>query len=143
MFRRGQRTSVREAVNESASRLAAPQSGAEAQRSERELAESLLSLCGATLREGTVLIAQEGDELLGVAVLRLHAGDAEILALVTDPNHRHRGVGRQLVLEMVKRARVARCNLLRVRISRTDDGVLGFFRALGFEETHLALDLAL
>src|SRR3954466_9835736 len=107
MFRRGQRTSVREAVNEKA--------------------ESLLSLCGATLREGTVLIAQEGDELLGVGVLRLYAGDAEILALVTDPNHRHRGTGGQLVLERVKRARQSRCTLLRVRISRTDDGVVGFF----------------
>ena len=123
MFRRGQRTSVREAVNEKA--------------------ESLLSLCGGTVREGTVLIAQEGDELLGVAVLRLHAGEAEILSLVTDPNHRHRGVGRQLVLEMSRRARLAKCSVLRVRISRTDDGVLGFFRGLGFDDTHVALDLVL
>jgi len=123
MFRRGQRTSVREAVNEKA--------------------ESLLSLCGATLREGTVLIAQEDDELLGVAVLRLHSGEAEIVALVTDPNHRHRGVGRQLVLEMSRRARLAGCTRLRVRISRTDDGVVGFFRGLGFDDTHLALDLLL
>ena len=123
MFRRGQRTSVREAVNEKA--------------------ESLLSLCGGTVREGTVLIAQEGDELLGVAVLRLHAGEAEILSLVTDPNHRHRGVGRQLVLEMSRRARLAKCSVLRVRISRTDDGVLGFFRGLGCDDTHVALDLVL
>ena len=123
MFRRGQRTSVREAVNEKA--------------------ESLLSLCGATLREGTVLIAQEGDELLGVAVLRLYSGEAEILALVTDPNHRHRGIGRQLVLEMSQRARAAKCTVLRIRISRTDDGVVGFFRGLGFDDTHLALDLTL
>lgn len=123
MFRRGQRTSVREAVNEKA--------------------EALLSLCGSTLREGTVLIAQQDDEVLGVAVLRLHAGEAEILSLVTDPNHRHRGVGRQLVLEMSRRARLAGCSLLRVRLSRTEDGVVGFFRGLGFDDTHLALDLTL
>ena len=123
MFRRGQRTSVREAVNEKA--------------------ESLLSLCGSSLREGTVLIAQEDDELLGVAVLRLHAGEAEIVALVTDPNHRHRGVGRQLVLEMSRRARLAGCTRLRVRIARTEDGGVGFFRGLGFDDTHLALDLTL
>ncbi len=123
MFRRGQRTAVREAMNEKA--------------------ESLLSLCGATLREGTVLVAQQEDELLGVAVLRLHAGEAEIVALVTDPNHRHRGVGRLLVLEMSRRARLAGCPRLRVRISKTDDGVVGFFRGLGFDDTHLALDLLL
>jgi len=123
MVRRGQRTSVREAVNEKA--------------------ESLLSLCGASLREGTVLIAQEGEELLGVAVLRLHQGEAAILSLVTDPNHRHQGVGRKLVLEMSRRARLAGCTVLRVRISRTEDGVVGFFRGLGFDDTHLALDLTL
>lgn len=123
MFRRGQRTSVREAVNEQA--------------------EALLSLSGAPRREGTVLIAQDGEDLLGVGVLRLHAGEAEILSLVTDPNYRHRGVGRQLVLEMCRRARLAGCTRLRVRIARREDGVLGFFRGLGFDETHLALDLAL
>lgn len=108
-----------------------------------EKARALLSLCGQSTREGTVLIAQEGDELLGVAVLRLGDPHAEILALVTDPNARHRGVGRLLVLEMSRRARVAGCSLLRVRVSKTDDGVLGFFAALGFDETHLALDLPL
>lgn len=123
MFRRGQRTSVREAVNEKAL--------------------ALLSLSGARYREGTVLIAQEGEELLGVAVLRVHAGEAEILALVTDPNHRHRGVGRALLLEMSRRARLTGCTVLRVRLRRTDDGVVGFFRALGFDDTHLALDLLL
>lgn len=76
-------------------------------------------------------------------MLRLAAGEAEIVALVTDPNHRHRGVGRQLVLEMSRRARLAGCTLLRVRISRTDDGPLAFFRGLGFDDTHLALDLPL
>jgi ribosomal protein S18 acetylase RimI-like enzyme len=123
MIRRGQRTSVREAVNEKA--------------------EALLSLCGARPREGTVLIAQEGDELLGVAVFRLHPGEAELLALVTDPNHRHHGVGRQLVFEVSQRARLAGCSRLRVRVSRTEDGVVGFFRGLGFDDTHLALDLTL
>jgi ribosomal protein S18 acetylase RimI-like enzyme len=123
MFRRGQRTSVREAVNEKA--------------------EWLLALCGQRWREGTVLVAQEGDEVLGVAVLQLGARHAEILALVTDPNFRHRGVGRQLVLEMSKRARRAGCELLRVRLPKSDDGAVGFFRGLGFDDTHLALDLAL
>lgn len=123
MLRRGQRTSVR--------------------AKENERARALLALCGQSTREGTVLVAQEGDEVLGVAVLRLGDPHAEILALVTDPNFRHRGVGRQLVLEMCRRARVAGCSLLRVRISKTDDGVHGFFRSLGFDDTHLALDLVL
>ena len=106
-------------------------------------AEGLLALCGASAREGTVLVAQEAGEVLGVAVLRLAAPDGEILALVTDPNVRHRGIGRRLVEEMARRARVAGCTRLRVRLSRTDDATTGFFRALGFDDTHVALDLPL
>jgi ribosomal protein S18 acetylase RimI-like enzyme len=123
MSRRGQRTSVIEVVNEKA--------------------QALLSLSGQSTREGTVLVAQEGDELLGVAVFRLGDPHAELLALVTDPNARHRGVGRRLVLEICRRARQAGCRWLRVRVPKTDDGVHGFFRGLGFDETHLALDLVL
>lgn len=108
-----------------------------------ERTEALLALGGQPLREGTVLVAQAGEELLGVGVLRLGPVDGEILALVTDPNHRHRGVGRELVLEMARRARAAGCVQLRVRVPLTRDGVVGFFRALGFDETHLALDLPL
>ena len=106
-------------------------------------AENLLALCGATVRDGTVLVAQEGGEVVGVAVLRLGGGEAEILALVTEPNHRHHGVGARLVAEMTRRARVAGCRLLRVRLPRADDATHTFFRALGFDDTHVALDLML
>lgn len=123
MFKRGRGTSVREAVN--------------------ERVDWLLSLCGAQVREGTVLLAQDGDEVRGAAVLRLGAPDAEILALVTDPGFRHRGVGRELVLEMARRARRAGCTRLRVRVARSDDAVIGFFEALGFDDSSVALDLAL
>lgn len=108
-----------------------------------ERAEALLALSGQAPGKGTVLVAQDGDEVLGVGVLRVADGEAEILALVTDPNHRHRGVGRQLVLEMARRARAARCTLLRIRVPRREDAAAAFFRALGFDDTHLALDLSL
>lgn len=121
--RRGQRTAVRETVNEQA--------------------EALLALCGQALPQGTVLVAQTTDEVVGVAVLRLQPGEAEIVALATDPNHRHRGVGRELVVEMSRRARAAGCTLLRVRVPKREDAAVAFFRALRFDDTHLALDLSL
>lgn len=105
--------------------------------------ESLLALCGASVRDGSVLVARDADDVVGVAVLRLVAPDAEIVALVTDPNHRHRGVGRELVLEMARRARTGGCTRLRIRLARSDDATVAFFRALGFDDTHVALDLPL
>lgn len=106
-------------------------------------AESLLALCGAAVRGGQVLIVQRGGLVLGVGVLRLAAPDAEIVALVTDPNYRHHGVGRLLVREMARRARVGGCARLRVRLRRSDDAPLAFFARLGFEDTHVAFDLPL
>lgn len=123
MFRRGPRTAVKEAVNAQA--------------------EALLSLGGWHVREGTVLVAQTGDDVVGVAMLRLGARDAEVLTVITDANHRHRGVGRALMQEMVRRARLAGCRRLHVRFPLADDASAGFFRALGFEVTQVTLDLAL
>lgn len=105
--------------------------------------DSMLALCGVRADAGQVLVVLRDEEVLGVGVLRLDGLDAEIVALVTDANHRHRGVGRQLVREMARRARRAGCGRLRVRLSRTDDATATFFRALGFDDTHIALDLAL
>ena len=123
MFRRGRGTSVKEAVNDQAL--------------------ALLSLSGGSPGDGTVLIAQDRDEVVGVGVLRLGGPDAEVLALVTDPNHRHRGIGRALVAAMSARARASGAARLRVRLARRDDAAVAFFRALGFDDTHLALDLPL
>lgn len=106
-------------------------------------AESLLTLCGASVRDGLVLVVQREGLVLGVGVLRLAPPDAEIVALVTDPNHRHRGVGRLLVRDMARRARIAGCSRLRVRLARSDDAPLAFFSRLGFEDTHVAFDLSL
>lgn len=106
-------------------------------------AESLLALCGASVREGQVLVVQREGLVLGVGVLRVAPPDAEILALVTDPNHRHRGVARLLIREMGRRARSGGCERLRIRLPRSDDSAHAFFLRLGFEDTHLAFDLSL
>lgn len=106
-------------------------------------AESLLALRGASVRDGQVIVVQREGVVLGVAVVRLLSPDAELVALVTDPNHRHRGVGRLLVRDLARRARIAGCTRLRVRLPRSDDAALAFFVRLGFEDTHVAFDLPL
>ncbi len=106
-------------------------------------AEALLALVGSRVDDGTVLVVVRGGEVLGASVVRVCGLDADLLALVTDPNHRHRGIGRRLVVESVRRARIAGCRRLRVRLPKTLDGLATFFAHLGFEETQLALDLEL
>ncbi len=102
-------------------------------------AEALLALVGSRVDDGTVLVVVRGGEVLGASVVRVCGLDADLLAL----NHRHRGIGRRLVVESVRRARIAGCRRLRVRLPKTLDGLATFFAHLGFEETQLALDLEL
>ena len=111
--------------------------------SEVSQVEALLQSHGLERGEGTALVAMEHEAVVGVAVLRLAGRDGEVVALVTDARHRHRGIARTLVLEMKRRARDAGCQRLRVRLSQQRDAAITFFLALGFEQTHLALDLSL
>lgn len=106
-------------------------------------AEALLTLHGALALEGTRLVVHRDGVVLGVATVRLSSPTAELLSVLVDPNHRHRGLGRRLIAETVRRARIAGCTRLWVHLPRTADGALGFFRHLGFEDTHVALDLRL
>jgi len=116
---------------------------AESSPSRSSRVEALLALVGVGVADGLVLVAHREEELVGAAVVRLHPPDAELVALVTEPNHRHQGVGRLLVRELERRARIAGCTRLRVRLPRRDDAAHSFFARMGFEDTHVAFDRAL
>ncbi len=105
--------------------------------------EALLGLCGGARPRGAVLVATAAGQVLGVAVFDVSGPEAELRAVVTEPSARFRGVGRFLVLQVAARARAAGCSCLRVHVPRIGDAALGFFRGLGFDETHVALDLSL
>lgn len=81
--------------------------------------------------------------LLSLALGRLLHRDsrrAEITALVTDRRFRHRGTARALLERAEALARAAGCDLVCLRSSHQRDDAHAFYRAVGFEETHLAFD---
>jgi GNAT superfamily N-acetyltransferase len=96
-----------------------------------------------------VFVAELELEVVGAAVIEaahpLHrAGrEAALTALAVDPDCRHRGVGRALAATAVAWARRERCHGLQVRVSLLHDDAHGFFRAIGFEETHRTFDWSL
>lgn len=93
-----------------------------------------------------VWVAELGLELAGAAVVELshplhrHGREAALTALVTASDCRHRGVGRGLVFAALAWARREGCFNLQARVGLAHDDALGFFRAVGFEETHRAFD---
>ncbi|MBK7860377.1 MAG: GNAT family N-acetyltransferase [Archangiaceae bacterium] len=93
-----------------------------------------------------VLVAELDDAVVGLAVLELihplHRGapEAVLTALVTDANTRHRGVARALLAEVSRRARQAGAATLYLRCHRRRDDAHAFYRAQGFDETHLTFN---
>ena len=93
-----------------------------------------------------VVVAELDGDVVGLAVLELlhpfHRGAPEgvLTALVTEPNARHRGVARVLLADVSRRARQSGATKLQLRCHHRRDDAHAFYRAQGFEETHLTFD---
>ena len=100
----------------------------EALRPQFELAEDSRSQLDAYIAAGDVLVAVEGDEVVGHLQL---LGD-EIKNMAVLEAHRGRGVGRALVGAAMDRARRGHVGVLRVATGAADTGNLRFYQRLGF-----------
>lgn len=89
--------------------------------------------------KGTVCLVAEDrvwDRLAGFSVARVVVDEMEILNLAVAPEYRRRGFARRLLGEVLARAErqgVKQC-WLEVRVS--NGAALGFYRTLGFTESH-------
>ncbi|MEV7693813.1 GNAT family N-acetyltransferase [Microbacterium sp. NPDC089189] len=108
-----------------------------------EIADPAAAFAGSS-----VLIAERGDEALGMAVLRVPpgvagmdegaaagdaAGDAEIKRLWVDPGARGAGVGSALLADAATRARAVGAASLRLSVWDWRDDAIGLYRARGFQ----------
>ena len=98
------------------------------------LAEDSPALLDAYLPEGDVLVAIEGDRIVGH--LQLLDGDeparAEIRNMAVAATHRRRGIGRLLVETAVARVRARDGTLLEVATAAADVDNLRFYQRTGF-----------
>jgi GNAT superfamily N-acetyltransferase len=108
--------------------------------------EAVASRLELSLPTRRALLAELSGSAVGLAVLELlhplhrAAPEAVLTALITDANTRHRGVARALIVEASLRARQQGATLLYLRCDRRRDDAHGFYRAQGFEETHLTFE---
>ncbi len=88
-------------------------------------------------------IAVEAGEVVGsVAVVPLHGWSSHVgeVRLVVDPEHRGRGIGRQLARHAVAEAVELGLAKLVVEVISDQAALIGMFRALGFEPEALLAD---
>jgi GNAT superfamily N-acetyltransferase len=106
---------------------------------------SLLRRISALPREDRILMALEGDLLLGFAHLRI-ARDltaeegAEVVSIVVRKSHRRRGIGRMLVTASETWARQSGRARLLLRTDVVRTAAHAFYVALGYQETATTVD---
>ncbi len=101
-----------------------------------ELAEDSRAELDAYIGAGDVLVAVEGDELVGHLQL---VGD-EIKNMAVVEAHRGRGVGRALVVAAIEHGRREHSAVLRVATGAADTGNLRFYQRLGFRMRSIERD---
>jgi GNAT superfamily N-acetyltransferase len=99
---------------------------------------------------GAVLVAQLGDEVVGVCQLivfrHLHRRGglcAEIESVHVHPDHRGAGIGTILVGETVERARALGCYRVQLTSNRAREEAHRFYERLGFVPSHVGYKLFL
>ena len=99
-----------------------------------ELAEDSVPALDAYIDAGRVLVAVEGERVVGQLQLT-DAGEpsaAEIKNMAVAPSHQGRGIGRALVEAAVALARAERRSTLVVSTAAADTGNLRFYQRVGF-----------
>ena len=85
--------------------------------------------------DGVLLLAMENKRCVGcVALRRICSVDAEMKRLFVKPTHRHLGLGRNLAVRIVARARELDYRRMLLDTLTTMHGAQALYRSLGFVE---------
>ncbi|MEJ2258557.1 MAG: ribosomal protein S18-alanine N-acetyltransferase [Woeseiaceae bacterium] len=80
------------------------------------------------------IVLLRGDRVAGYGVLSVAAGEAHILNICVDPEHRSRGYGEKLIDEMLYRARAASVRQIFLEVRPSNERALALYRKKGFHQ---------
>jgi len=80
------------------------------------------------------LLAHCDDRIAGMAVLQIGGGDAELLTMAIQPELRRRGIGRELLAEVVVRAIGYGAEAMWLEVRCSNAAAIALYRAAGFVE---------
>ena len=81
------------------------------------------------------LVAHDAARVQGFAVMQFGHEHAHLVLLCVQPTQRQRGIGRRLTEWLLKTARVAGLESIRLELRADNTAALAFYRRLGFTET--------
>ena len=85
----------------------------------------------------TVLLAEEGDRVLGIAVFWLVADELHVLNVAADPDVRRRGLGATLMNAALEHGRTHRCRIATLEVRRGNAPAIALYERLGFRAVGL------
>jgi ribosomal-protein-alanine N-acetyltransferase len=80
------------------------------------------------------LVGEQAGALVACAVLQMAAGEAELLTMAVLPAARRRGLGRQLLSELIARAVAYRAVAIWLEVRVSNNAAIGLYREAGFAE---------
>jgi ribosomal protein S18 acetylase RimI-like enzyme len=106
-----------------------------------ELAEDSAQALAGYIHEGRVLVARDGERIVGhLQVVNTAGRGAEIKNMAVLRSYQRRGVGRALVTAAIDLARRDGCSALVVATAAADTGNLRFYQRLGFRMRSIERD---
>lgn len=89
-------------------------------------------------QKGAGFLAMDGDQACGIVGSFLDSNDrtrAELVSMWTAPTHRHRGIGRRLVNEVIRWAHLRGAQLLLLMVTSNNEPAMRFYERMGFTPT--------
>ncbi|MDP8254283.1 MAG: ribosomal protein S18-alanine N-acetyltransferase [Candidatus Alcyoniella australis] len=83
------------------------------------------------------LVSDQQAQLAGYALCWEVVDELHMLKIAGSPRFRRQGIGRQMVQQLIQRARRSNMRVIQLEVRANNDTALGFYRALGFVQAGL------
>ena len=83
--------------------------------------------------DAAVAAAMDGDNLIGFAIVHRVADEGELFNIAVNPNHRGKGIGRELLACVTDKARLLGARRLYREVRRSNESALALYRGAGWQ----------
>lgn len=79
-------------------------------------------------------VAFEDNSVIAYAVLSVAAGESHILNLAVNKSHQQLGIGKQLLLHLINRARLQKAEIIMLEVRCSNTSAIQLYESSGFNE---------
>jgi len=80
------------------------------------------------------IVAMDGDRLAGYVGSQSVLGWADMMNLAVSPDYRRKGIGRELVSQLIERLKANKVSCLTLEVRKSNENAIMLYNSLGFVE---------